>query len=202
LTIKFNNGLGVRVPNSQLVLPEIAIDTNGKQFINTTLREVMLNPLVDVNFGDLPILGRQFFTSAYLSVNQDANTFTLWQANPTTDINLYPIVDNEVMSSYSITSSVPDPITTISAAAATPSSQNSNTNTGTVVGGAIGGIAGAVIIGVLAFCLLRKRPMSRRRHALNTAAEHNDLPTHNPSPQGLYEKPAGSSPTRQVFEMQ
>lgn len=38
-----------------------------------------------------PTLGRYFLSSAYLMVNHDADTFTLWQANPSAASQLVPI---------------------------------------------------------------------------------------------------------------
>lgn len=40
-------------------------------------------------------LGRYFFTSAYLMVNHDANSFTLWQANPSNKSSLVRVFDEE-----------------------------------------------------------------------------------------------------------
>lgn len=40
-------------------------------------------------------LGRYFLTAAYLMVDHDAETFTLWQANPTTRSNLVKVANDE-----------------------------------------------------------------------------------------------------------
>ncbi len=41
---------------------------------------------------NLSTLGRYFFTAAYLMVDHDAHTFTMWQANPSTKSNLIPVI--------------------------------------------------------------------------------------------------------------
>jgi hypothetical protein len=44
------------------------------------VRNLVINPIQHINENDLPILGRHFLTSAYLSVNHDTETFSIWQA--------------------------------------------------------------------------------------------------------------------------
>jgi len=55
--------------------------------------EVLINPINDINNTNIPKLGRQFLTAAYLIVNQDAGNFALFQANPTDWVHLLAIRD-------------------------------------------------------------------------------------------------------------
>lgn len=91
LTFTFSNDLQITIPNHQLVIPDISIDISGNTVFNSSTREVMLNSLQAINADDMPILGMTFLTSAYLSVNHDRGTFSLWQASPTTDKKLIGI---------------------------------------------------------------------------------------------------------------
>jgi hypothetical protein len=80
LTIKLN-GLSVKIPNPQLVVSEPYIALDGTIMTNTTVRNLVINSIQDMNKNDMPILGRLFLSSAYLMVNQDAGRFSIWQAN-------------------------------------------------------------------------------------------------------------------------
>ncbi|KAI7308910.1 hypothetical protein KC315_g13183 [Hortaea werneckii] len=88
LTIEIDSTFKIRIPNELLVIHPSNIVDNGRTQYNDTVREVLLGPSTGVNQGDTPILGRHFFQAAYLLVNYDSNSFTLWQANATTESNL------------------------------------------------------------------------------------------------------------------
>ncbi|CAJ2502698.1 Uu.00g100920.m01.CDS01 [Anthostomella pinea] len=84
MTIDIRDGPAVRVPNSQLVVPEQYIaDPNGQLMANYSRSNLVINSLQDVNANDITQLGRQFLSSAYVMLNQDSGKFTLWSANPT-----------------------------------------------------------------------------------------------------------------------
>lgn len=51
--------------------------------VNTTGPDLVIDSLQAEEASKFAHLGWQFFSSAYLMVNQDANQFTLWKANPT-----------------------------------------------------------------------------------------------------------------------
>jgi hypothetical protein len=94
VTIELDSGLQVRVPNSQFVLPDMSIDKQtGEVEMNTTVRDVVFYSLQDSMRNLMPGLGRYFLTSSYLMVNHEENSFTLWEANPTTAEALVPIID-------------------------------------------------------------------------------------------------------------
>lgn len=64
---------------------------------NASERNLVLNSLQEGNADDLPQLGRVFLSSAYLFVNQDANKFTLWAANPTMHEDLVAVDSNNAV---------------------------------------------------------------------------------------------------------
>jgi hypothetical protein len=88
LKLSFSSGLQITVPNDQFMVPFVAIDRNGSRIFNESQREFLMNGLSD----QPPTLGRYFLTAAYLMVDHDANTFTLWQANPTATSQLVPVL--------------------------------------------------------------------------------------------------------------
>ncbi|KAI6876458.1 hypothetical protein KC338_g229 [Hortaea werneckii] len=88
LTIEIDSFFKIRIPNELLVIHPSNIVDNGRTQYNDTVREVLLDPTVGVNQGDTSILGRHFFQAAYLLVNYDSDSFTIWQANATTESSL------------------------------------------------------------------------------------------------------------------
>lgn len=86
ITIQLGSGLAVRVSNDQFVVPGVNIDRNGSRIFNTSSREVLLSAITSQ-----ATLGRYFLTAAYLSVNHDDRTFTLWKANPTSATSIKTI---------------------------------------------------------------------------------------------------------------
>ncbi|KAL9116598.1 MAG: hypothetical protein Q9187_006876 [Circinaria calcarea] len=158
LTFTLSTGLQIRIPNNQLVVPDIHISDAGQQYINDTTREVLLNSLQDINADDIPKLGHTFLTSTYLYVNNDENAFTIWQSNPTTDENII-----SVGPSTTSCSSIPVSTATSSASASSLSRESSQSNPvpiGAVVGAAVGGVALLLLIGLTILYLRR-----RKRHA-------------------------------------
>lgn len=97
MTIKLNSGFSVRIPNDQLVVPELTIDdSTGALHANGSTPELVINAMQMGNADDLPKLGRQFLSSAYLMVNQDGGSYTLWEANQDTNEDLVAIDKNNV----------------------------------------------------------------------------------------------------------
>lgn len=91
LTFSFSSGLQTTIPNSQLVAPVYIIDEQGATIFNDSKRDIMLAGLEAPNTNDMPILGSTFLSAAYLMVNQDDDTFTLWNSKATTDSSLFAV---------------------------------------------------------------------------------------------------------------
>ncbi|KAI1773349.1 acid protease [Hypoxylon cercidicola] len=94
-TFEQQTGLDVTIPNSQYLVPYVDIDRDGSRIFDTSIRELLIDDIGD----QLPMLGRYFLTAAYLMVDLDSNTFTLWQANPTRDSKLVPVAVNHATES-------------------------------------------------------------------------------------------------------
>ncbi|KAF2087455.1 acid protease [Saccharata proteae CBS 121410] len=160
LTISFQNGLSVRVPNDQLLIPNQYIDQNGYLQTNDSVRELIINSIQEENDDDLPVLGRQFFSAAYMMSNLDANQFSLWAANPTTDTDLVAVdskgnsgsttCEESAVASNSSTNS--DSATGTSTAVPTTSVRSTtsfNLSAGAIAGIVIGAIGALGIVGGL-----------------------------------------------------
>lgn len=199
LTVVLESGLELSIPNELLVVPEKLIDDTGKVQRNSTFAEVLIQPTSGDNAGDTPVIGKLFFSSTYLFVNHDAGTFSVWQANGTTDTRLVSVGSDcsENQSEDGPTAST----TTSNNLEATNAPQNdspqtvveegsdsSRLSTGVIVGMVVG-IIGAVaaVVALIFFCLVRKRKkQSGSDQALITRNDsHEDrksdleLPTEN-----------------------
>lgn len=150
-------------------------ETTGALIANSSTPELVLNAIQQVNAGDLVQLGRQFLSAAYLMVNQDTNEFTLWEANPTSAVDLVAVDSNGVASntfcaaeaSTSTGTSAPGSTTTAPAIVPGPSKLSG----GAIAGIAIGSIVViAAIAGILYFCLFRRKNGSESKYPM-TAPE-------------------------------
>ncbi len=101
LAIHFSSGLEIRVPNDQYIVPFVDINRNGSRYFNTSRREFLFNGLSD----QPATLGRYFLTSAYLMVNHDVGSFTLWKANPTNSSTLVSVASNAAAQGCAVPSS-------------------------------------------------------------------------------------------------
>jgi hypothetical protein len=161
-TFVLSTGLSIRVPNNQLITPHISMDRSGARIIEEDKPELLFGGV-----GNQPTtLGRYFLTAAYLMVNHDARTFTMWQANPTSKSNLVPVVGSEYTDDSGCgdgggdggqddgggnaggSNSTPDPNATTSSGGA---------STGAIAGGVVGGVGGLAAIAALLFLLRRMK---------------------------------------------
>jgi hypothetical protein len=162
MTISLQNGPSIRVPNTELVVYDRTVASDGSIQTNTSIRDVVVGSLQDVNKDDLPMLGRLFLSSAYLMVNQEAGRFSVWQANTAPTDSKIVAVDKENNEISDFCANSTDP-TLLPSSSTAPSAQSSTQNKHSKFsGGAIGGIvAGAVaslaILGAIGFLLLRRR---------------------------------------------
>ncbi|RAO64782.1 uncharacterized protein BHQ10_000794 [Talaromyces amestolkiae] len=171
LTIKFSSGLSVRIPNDQLVVPNLTIDkSTGSILANDSAPELVLNSIQSINADDLPQLGRQFLTSAYLMLNQDANTYTLWEANPVTNEDLVavdqggtPVSIFCTATSTSTTSQLPQTATTNAAPYNKNSGDKEDLSSGAIAGVVVGCVAGMTLVVTMVFCIIAKRRRERTK---------------------------------------
>lgn len=172
LSIYLSSGLTIRIPNNQLVVPDSYIASNGAYMANYTTREVLVNSLQDVNTKDLPILGRAFLTSAYLMVNQDEGTFTLWSAKATTDQDLVGVgngtscvplaASNTATPSSPLLSPLPPTATSPATLQPKAGSTTNGMTPGEQAGTAVGVILGITVVlaPAIFFCYRRKKKRS------------------------------------------
>ncbi|KAH8909281.1 acid protease [Coniochaeta sp. PMI_546] len=166
LTIKLQSGLSVRIPNDQLVVPDKYSDSQtGQWIVNSTDPAMIINAIQQVNANDLSQIGRQFLSAAYLMVNQETNQFTLWAANPTSDVDLVAFDANgkeadsicPPASTNTTTGGGPEKSDGLGPPAAT-STPSAGLSTGVIAGIAVGAVAVvAIAVGIGAWCYRRKK---------------------------------------------
>ncbi|KAF4976241.1 hypothetical protein FZEAL_7063 [Fusarium zealandicum] len=146
--------------------------------VRPQVRELLINGV-----GPQPAtLGRYFLTSAYLMVNHDAGTFTLWQANPSKKEKLVRVFDEETAHKCGDDASgVVQPSATTTSAEeqwATPSQrpQESSSPSAAVIGGAVTGAVVGVVLVVLGVLFLwrRRRNADSSNQVIHVEARTND----------------------------
>jgi hypothetical protein len=156
----------IRRPNSQLVQPELILDQDGNPQFNGSNIEVLIHPIYGNTTSNVPKLGRQFFTAAYLTVNQDAGGFALFQANPTNSVHLLAIKDPTCQASNT---STPGNYTNSAAPGPTTKNQGSKISRDGIIGAVTGGcVALGLAIALIIFLIRSHR---KRRNATNTTGD-------------------------------
>jgi hypothetical protein len=165
--------------NDILILPQEYVASDGAFKTDSSAPGILFAPTSNINVNDVSIIGRPFFSAAYIMVDLDAETWTMWQANVTTDsrlvsvgeecaekpkVNTAPpkimppgtIATNETTSSGNNTASTPtEPV---------PEKQPSTgMSVGVIAGIVVGGVVGsALLAAALVICWLRKRRQTKR----------------------------------------
>lgn len=195
LTFVLDSGLEIRVPNSQFITPQVDILRNGSLSVNETQKELLMALL---SADKTPTLGRYFLTSAYLMVNHDANKFTLWQANPTDQSDLVPVLSQPPGNNCEGSEGDSGP--------SHPARKE------VIVGGVVGGSLALAALVAFAFFLRRRYPRQQKQsqaadspatepiHTVSIIAEADPAPGYSeieanypkevPGPETLVELPA------------
>lgn len=162
-----DNGLELTIPNELLVVPQKLIDDSGKVQVNTTYSEILLQPTLGNDAADIPVVGKQFFSSTYLFVNHDAGTFTVWQANNTKETSLVSVGGNcnvtEAEESPSSSSSTEKPSQATDTSQSAIKTNSNGVSKGTIVGIAVGAACALVALAVIVYvCFVRRKKRKSR----------------------------------------
>ncbi|KAL5449777.1 hypothetical protein PMIN05_001190 [Paraphaeosphaeria minitans] len=198
LTIQLQSSISVKIPNTELVVPNTYIASDGTVQANTSTRNVVINSLQTDNGNDLPVLGRLFMSSAYVTVNQEAGRFSVWQANTGSKTSNIIAVDkqNNMVSEFCANTTGGSSTATPSPAPPArppPQFEGSKLAGGTVAGIVVGVVGGTAILAAIGFFLYRRRGSNgaATREAQDPEFETADLkqPTHSMMPAGPQELP-------------
>ena len=159
LSFTIDPNLNIRIPNHQLVVPEYNYSSNGQRYYtNATETTILIYDNVGINENDLPTLGKPFLSSAYLLVDNDRQSFTLWEAQPNMTQDLVslgpPICSNTPHSAPTASPTSTSAALPSSAPTILSSGLSKSTIAGIVIGGSI---AVATAIGAILFIARTRR---------------------------------------------
>ncbi|VUC26954.1 unnamed protein product [Clonostachys rosea] len=161
ITFSLTSGLDILVPNSQYMVPFVNTDRKQSPTTSNTTHEL----LIQSTSNQLATLGGYFFTSAYLMVNHDAGTFTLWKANPTRTSKLVQVLGDDTFTGCDKNQE----------SSLTPRGEAQNPVSGGVIGGAVAGsVAGLAIIALVIFFIIRHQRRSNVK--VPAVSAFDDLP--------------------------
>ncbi|ODA76488.1 hypothetical protein RJ55_07758 [Drechmeria coniospora] len=176
LTITMSGGFQVKIPNHQLLDPQKKIGINGETTVGSPLQPVLRLTSPQNSTTDFrAVLGRYFFTDTYVFLNRDADIFTLWQANHTSEEKLVSVnYKNEVVTATQTCATSP---------VASPGADSGKGRDGSLSSGAIAGIvvgaatAAGVGVGLLWWLLVRRRKGNAKVEMESAAAaEVQEMP--------------------------
>ena len=161
LTFNIYPDLEITIPNHQLVVPDIEINPVGQEVVSnyTKYAEVLINSLQADNANDIPRFGMPFLSSAYLTVDNDNQQFTLWASQQSQSSNLVELGPPACRPPVATSTPTPKPLPSV-LAPPPPSGSNNGPSKAAIAGGSIGGLAAAICLCIGAFALQKRR---RRR---------------------------------------
>lgn len=146
------------MPNDQFVVPFVTYEGNGSRIFNDSQKEVLISRL-----GEQTVtLGRYFLTASYIMVDYEENTFTMWNANPTTASNLKPVVRKDMINLCSNSSTVTDADAPLTSATPSMPSSPSGLSTAAMAGVIVGAAVAVLVTALAAFFFWRKRRQQAR----------------------------------------
>jgi hypothetical protein len=188
LIVTLENGMELTLPNELLVVPDKSIDDSGEVQTNSTFAQVLMQPTLNSDGTETPMVGKQFFSSTYLFVDHDARTFTIWQANGTSDSRLVSVGGD---CDGTETKDAPVPSATTRTSSETTNSQQNPAETNGesgglstramvgVIVGAVGALAAVAII-VFICCVRRKKRKQQSEKSLlaetSVGDSHKNIP--------------------------
>ncbi|CEI69272.1 hypothetical protein FVEN_g3977 [Fusarium venenatum] len=177
ITFHLDSGLQVRVPNNQYIVPFVDIDRSGARVTKPKTKELLMNGVAH----QPATLGRYFLTAAYLMVNHDAGTFTLWQGNPTQRSKLIKVFDQDTADKCGKDAAgIVQP--TVSATPkeekeeeSTDQPESSSTPSAAIISGAVAGsVVGVAVICLGVFFIFRQRRKARAEKSFPTDVHVRD----------------------------
>lgn len=91
LELHIPGGPTVTIPNDALVVPDQYTDSSGEIRANSSAEMLFLGPNYGVNSNDPLLIGAPFFSGAYLTVNLDNRTWSIWPVKDTTESRIIAI---------------------------------------------------------------------------------------------------------------
>jgi hypothetical protein len=182
LIVTLDNGMELTLPNELLVVPDKSIDDSGEVKTNSTFVQVLIQPTLNTDGTETPMVGKQFFSSTYLFVDHDAGTFTIWQANGTSDSRLVSVggdcdrTDAQEDPRPSTPSDTPSGASDSPQTAVEPEEKRGSLSTGAMVGVIVGAVGALAAIAIMVFicCVRRKKRRQQSEKGLLSETSGRD----------------------------
>lgn len=190
LSVTFSNGYRSTIPASELWLPPRSYRPDGTYEItnNTYLVGLVENTTLPTNYSFS--WGTPLLTMNYMIMDYDNDTFSLAPArqgpyNPAEGPVIKPLCKG--IMTVSTTASTPSSTSAGNSSTSNSPSSASHKNAGAIAGGVVGGAVGILVVGFLAFFLLRSQRRERklrreRKSADGSTAVDANLGSANTSP--------------------
>ncbi|KAM0712139.1 hypothetical protein Q7P37_011233 [Cladosporium fusiforme] len=200
LTMVLDQGLRFTSSNDILILPSESVGSDGAYERNSSALGIQLTPTLNVNINDVPHIGRPFFSAAYIMVDLDSETWTLWQANATTDSRLVRvgsdcIEDQRPEEPVSNGTIIDDAVNSGSSTSGSDASAGASATitTGAIIGVAIGAAFGTgLVAAAITIFILKKRRRKERSGSESAFALTRHSPESEQRVSIWHEKPADS----------
>jgi len=165
--------------NDILILPREYVASDKAFKTDSSAPDILFWPTSSINVNDVSIIGRPFFSDAYIMVDLDVETWTMWQANASTDTRLVSVGEEcaerpkvniappKIVPSSTVATNetTPSGNSTISTPTETPAERESSTGVkvGVIAGIVVGGVPGSELLAAaLVICWMRKRRQTKR----------------------------------------
>lgn len=186
LEIQIQGGPAIIIPNDVLVVPDQFVDSSGVVRGNSSAATLLISPNDGPNVNDVPLIGMAFFSGAYLTVDLDNRTWSVWPAKATTETDLIAI-GGSCGDATNTTSQNTGPQDNQSGSISSPLSSASATpeatplSTGAIAGISVGSAAAGLSVVGLAVLLMFKQRRSHRIHEMpSTKSITGSFSSHDP----------------------
>lgn len=149
-------------------MPDQYIDDSGVLRTNDSAAALLIDALDGVNANDRSTISVDFFSGAYLTVNLDNSTWSIWTANATTNTNIVTIGDDHCEQTADPVAPVAD-----SESVPPPAEETTGLESGAIAGIAVGGACAVLlIVGALVLIVLKRRKSRQVAELTKTANQH------------------------------
>lgn len=184
LSVTFSNGYSTLIPAREIFLPPRQYGPDGSYEISNSTYLVAAMPNTTLPPTYVPAWGIPILTMNYLIMDYANQTFSLAPAiQGAYGGSNGPLVQPLCKGLPPVSATAGGPSPTVTAGVATSSgavASKSHVNVGAIAGGVVGGIVGLIIIGLLAFFLLRSRRREKAFRQSNDSEIVNTTIVHAP----------------------
>lgn len=183
LGIQIQGGPAITIPNDVLVVPDQYIDSSGAIQENSSAATLLISPNDGPNVNDVPLIGMAFFSGAYLTVDLDNGTWSVWPAKATIDTSL--VIIGGTCSESTNTTGQPAGAQDGHSDNTSATTEHNALSTGVKAGLAVGSAAAGIsVIGLAVFLALKRRKTRRVKEIASTRSIAGSFSSYDPIMKG------------------